>query len=357
MRMAIDLARKGWGKTRPNPLVGSVIVRDDKVISQGYHAAYGGPHAEVNAIANLKENPAGSTIYVNLEPCSHYGKTPPCANALVKAGFRKAVIGMTDPNPLVSGRGIEILKSNGIEVTSGVLQQECIKLNEIFIKYITKKLPFVMIKSAMSLDGKIATFSGDSKWISNEESRLFVHNLRYRVSAIMVGINTVIRDNPSLTARVPGLDINDPIRIVVDPSGRIPLDAKVINSSKTAPLILAVSRKISDDKAKFLSNNNVKIIFCPSPNGRIDLHKLMENLYEMKIDSVLIEGGGHLNYSAIEAGIVDKVLMFISPLIVGGRDALTPFEGKGVEKINKAFSLRNIELKSFRDNILVEGYL
>lgn len=357
MAMALDLARLGWGRTNPNPLVGAVIVKNSRIIGEGYHKVCGGPHAEVEAIKKLTEDPKGSTVYVNLEPCSHFGKTPPCADALVKAGVGKVVIGMTDPNPLVSGRGISILEKAGIEVIKDVMEEESRKINEIFIKYITRKKPFVMIKSAMTLDGKIATRTGDSKWITNEESRLFVHNLRDRFSAIMVGINTIMQDDPALTTRLSNKEGKDPIRIVVDNKARIPLNAKVINSSLSAPMILAVADEMPKEKLRMLNNKKVKVITVGDREGKVDLNRLMDELYNIQIDSVLIEGGGNLNYSALNAGIVDKVLMFISPKIIGGSQSKTPFEGEGVSSIEEAYKVRDCEIKKFGNDILIEGYI
>ncbi|HBM15148.1 MAG TPA: bifunctional diaminohydroxyphosphoribosylaminopyrimidine deaminase/5-amino-6-(5-phosphoribosylamino)uracil reductase RibD [Lentisphaeria bacterium] len=357
MQMAIDLAKEGWGRTNPNPLVGAVIVKNDRIIGKGYHKAFGSSHAEIEAIKSISEDPSGSTMYVNLEPCSHYGRTPPCADALVKARFKKIVIGMVDPNPLVSGKGIAILEKNGIEVISGVMEKEAKKLNEIFSKYITRKKPFVIIKSAMTLDGKIASKTGDSKWISNEASRQYVHSIRDRVSSIMIGINTIIHDDPLLTTRLKNKEGKDSIRIVIDSKGRLPCDAKIIRSSKTAPLILVLAETPSEEKALMFQANNIKVIVCPGRNGRVDLSMLMDELYKLQIDSILIEGGGTLNYSSLESGIVDKIMLFISPKIIGGTEAITVFEGKGKERINEAFSLKNIEFKTFEDDILIEGYL
>jgi len=357
MARAIELAKFGWGRTNPNPLVGAVIVKDNSIIGEGYHTKIGSPHAEIEALNSLKVDPEGSTIYVNLEPCSHFGKTPPCADALVKAKVKKVVIGMVDPNPLVSGRGFAILQKAGIEVASGIMEKECKILNEIFVKYITKKKPFVVLKSAMTLDGKIATKSGDSKWITNNESRQFVHKIRDRVSAIMVGIETIIKDDPSLTTRLESKNGKDPIRIVVDSLGRIPFDSKVINSSLKAPLILAVADELSREKINKLNDKNVKVIVAGNKEGKVDLCKLMNELYNMHIDSILLEGGGTLNYSALTAGIVDKILLFIAPKIVGGAEAKTAFEGLGVAKMSDAFSLKNYEIKTFGADILIEGYL
>ncbi|MBS4538941.1 bifunctional diaminohydroxyphosphoribosylaminopyrimidine deaminase/5-amino-6-(5-phosphoribosylamino)uracil reductase RibD [Clostridium sp. D2Q-11] len=356
MKSAIELSKKGKGYTNPNPLVGAVIVKEDKIIGEGFHELYGGPHAEVNAFANAKEDIQGATMYVTLEPCSHFGKTPPCANNIVEKGISKVVIGMRDPNPLVAGKGIEILRNNGIEVKVGILEDEIKKVNEIFIKYITENKPFCILKTAMTLDGKIASSTGDSKWITNEVSRHYVHQIRHRVSAIMVGIGTVLSDDPQLTTRLDDGGV-DPIRVIVDTNGRIPLDAKVLNIKSKAKTIIATTEKIDKEKMKAIKEKGAEVIITPLKNERVDLDNLMFQLGKMKIDSVLLEGGSTLNYSALEQGIVDKVLSFIAPKIIGGKDAKTPVGGKGREKIEEAFILKNMTIARFSEDIIIEGYL
>jgi diaminohydroxyphosphoribosylaminopyrimidine deaminase/5-amino-6-(5-phosphoribosylamino)uracil reductase len=357
MKRALELAKKGIGYTNPNPLVGAVIVKNDRVIGEGYHEKYGSHHAEVNAFQNAAEDVAGATMYVSLEPCSHFGKTPPCANAIVEKGIKKVIIGLKDPNPLVAGKGIEILRSNGIEVVTGVLEEEGRKLNEIFLKYITTKLPFCILKTAMTLDGKIATHTGDSKWITNEMSREFVHQLRHRVSGIMVGIGTILADDPMLNTRLKNGEGSDPHRIVVDSKARLPLEARILSMQSNANTILATTEHADKEKIKLLEEKGVEVIITPLVNGKVDLKTLMRELGERKIDSVLLEGGGSLNYSALEAGIIDKVYSFIAPKIIGGSEAKTPVEGKGMAYIKDAIQLHDIEIQNFDQDILIEGYL
>lgn len=357
MERALELAKKGAGYTNPNPLVGAVIVKDGKVIGEGYHEKYGSNHAEINAFNNATEDVEGATMYVTLEPCSHFGKTPPCANAIVEKGIKKVVIALEDPNPEVAGNGIKILKDNGIEVVTGVLEEESKKLNEIFLKYITTKLPFCILKSAMTLDGKIATNSGDSKWITNEESRKYVHLLRHRVSAIMVGIGTILQDNPYLNTRLEDGKGSDPIRVIVDSNARIPLESNVLNINSESKTIIATTELAPKSKIKNLQDMGAEVIITPLLNNQVDLNYLMKALGERKVDSVLLEGGSQLNYSAIEAGIVDKVNFFIAPKIIGGKEAKTPVEGKGRNYMKDAIILNKIQVHKFHDDVMIEGYL
>ncbi len=357
MAKVIELAKLGWGKTKPNPLVGAVIVKDNKIIAEGYHREYGSHHAEVDALKKIDFQAEGATIYVNLEPCSHYGKTPPCVDSIIKSKITKVIIGMKDPNPIVAGRGINILKENGIEVVTGIMEEESKKLNEIFIKYITTKRPFVILKTAMTLDGKIATSIGDSKWITNEASREYVHHIRDRVAGIMVGVSTVIKDNPTLNTRIPNKIVSQPTRIIVDSNCRVPLNSNVILTAKEQPTLIATSDKSSLENRKRLEDAGVDVMILPQKEGRVDLQHLMEQLGKKQIDSVLLEGGGTLNFSALEEGIVDKVLSFIAPKIIGGKEAITPVEGKGREKVSDAFQLQDVTYRSFQQDLLIEGYL
>ncbi|SKA78437.1 diaminohydroxyphosphoribosylaminopyrimidine deaminase [Caloramator quimbayensis] len=356
MKRALELAKLGEGYTNPNPLVGAVIVKDGKIIGEGYHERYGGPHAEINAFKNAKDDVKGSTLYVTLEPCSHYGKTPPCADAIIEKKIKRVVAAMKDPNPLVAGKGLEKLIKSGIEVRLGVLEDEAKKLNEIFIKYITTKTPFVILKSAMTLDGKIASFSGDSKWITNEKSRDYVHSVRQRVSAIMAGIGTVINDNPHLTARKEGNVIKDLTRIIVDTNLKIPLNSNVLDT-KVSKTIIACSEYADNNKIEKLKNLGVYIIKTPLKDNRVDIKYLIKSLGELNIDSVLLEGGGILNFSALKEGIVDKVMIFIAPKIIGGESSKTPVEGEGFEFIKDAVKIEDISIKSFDEDILYEGYI
>ena len=357
MRRAMELAEKGAGYVCPNPLVGAVIVKDGRIIGEGYHELCGSHHAEINAFKNATEDVAGATIYVTLEPCSHYGKTPPCANAIIEKGIKKVVIAVEDPNPEVAGRGIKLLKENGIEVVIGILEEECKKQNEIFFKFITTHIPFCILKTAMTLDGKIATSTGDSRWITNEISREYVHRIRHKVSAIMVGSGTVIADDPLLNTRLPEGNGCDPIRIVVDSNAKIPLNSKILNTDSCARTIVAVTEFAKEERIKALELMGVEIIVTPDKDKRVDLEYLMKELGKREISSVLIEGGSELNYSAMETGIIDKVNVFIAPKFIGGRDAKTPIGGAGRPLMKDAFMLENIELKRFGDDIMVEGYV
>lgn len=357
MKRALKLAKKGWGRTNPNPLVGAVVVKDGETVAEGYHEVLGCAHAEVAAFNNAVQDVAGGTLYVNLEPCSHYGRTPPCAKAIIEAEIQEVVVAMADPNPKVAGRGIQMLRDAGIKVTVGLLEEEAKQLNEIFIKYITVHKPFVILKTAMTLDGKIASFSGDSKWISGEASRAYVHHVRDRVAAIMVGINTVLKDNPHLTTRLESGTGKDPIRIIVDSKGIIPENCNVIDNQSNAGVILATTSAIEKEKEDRLLEKGIRIIKTDGPEGHVDLDKLMEDLYKLEIDSILLEGGGRVNASALESAIVDKVMFFIAPKIIGGEKAITPVEGQGRNSMAESIGLKNIHVHRFDEDVMIEGYI
>lgn len=357
MKKALDLSLKGIGKTSPNPLVGAIIVKDGKIIGEGYHEYFGGPHAEVNAINNAHEDVEGSTIYVTLEPCSHYGKTPPCADLLVEKKIARAVVAMIDPNPKVAGKGISILMQNGIEVVTGVLEAEAQKINEIFLKFIREKKPFCILKTAMTLDGKIATSTGESMWITNEKSRHYVHELRNRVSGIMVGVNTIIKDDPSLTTRLKNGG-TDATRIIVDSSLRIPPDSKVLSIDSDKKTIIATTDRADKQKIEILKKfKNVQVVITPEFDSKVDLSYLFDWLGSEGIDSVLVEGGSTLNFSIIERKLADKVVAFIAPKIIGGDEAKTPVGGKGFEHLKDAVSLKNLKISHFDDDIMIEAYV
>lgn len=350
MSRAIELAKRGRGFVSPNPLVGAVIVKNDKIIGEGWHMKYGESHAEVNAIKSAKESIVGSDVYVTLEPCSHYGHTPPCAKALIENGVKRVFIGSYDPNPIVAGNGIKMLKEANIEVITDVMKDECDKLNSIFFKYITTGMPYVTLKTAMTLDGKIASYCGNSKWISNEKSRHIVHKLRHYNKAIMVGINTVLKDNPMLNCRLSECCI-DPIRIIVDSTLKIPLNSNVLTDSNA---IILTTDRADANKISKITDMGMEVITTPYSNG-VDLNYAIKCLGEKSIDSILLEGGGTLNYSMLINGLVDKVMTFISPKIIGGEYAKTPVEGKGIEFMPDAIKLKNLEIKSIDDDILVCG--
>lgn len=355
MRRAIELAVKGVGKVNPNPLVGAVIVKNNRIIGEGYHEFYGGAHAEINAIKNAIESIVGAVIYVTLEPCHHYGKTPPCVDEIIKNKFSKVVIGQVDPNPLVAGKSIKKLKEHGIEVQTGILEEDCKRLNEVFNKYILTNKPYVVLKVAMSLDGKIATSTGESMWITGEKAREHGHELRNKLSSIMVGVNTVIKDNPSLTCRLH--HGRNPTRIIVDSNLRIPLDAKVLEIKEDSKCLIATTEKAVKEKFEVLRDKGADILILPEKNGRVDIRILIEELGKLKIDSILLEGGGTLNYSFLEEKLVDKVDFYVSPKIIGGEKSKTPVEGLGISSLKEAFKISNVSTEFLGEDILIEGYL
>lgn len=353
MARAISLARNGLGRTSPNPLVGAVIVRDGRIVAEGWHRKAGTPHAEIHALNMAGELARGATVYVSLEPCAHYGRTGPCAKALVEAGVSRVVVAMTDPNPKVAGKGIAILQEAGIQVTTGVLEQEARQLNEVFLKWITTGLPFVALKTAMTLDGKIATAAGQSQWITNEASRYETHRLRDVYDGILVGINTALADNPSLTTRLKEYQGRNPVRIVVDSRARLPLESKLVTDG-AARTIVAVTAGAPADRVEALRSAGVEIIVAGS-GDHVDMHSLMEQLGAMKIASVLVEGGGSVNFSLLQAGLVDRVYAFIAPKLVGGRNALTPVEGDGFRELKDAVELEDIQLRQLGSDVLLTG--
>lgn len=357
MKRALELACKGRGRVNPNPMVGAVIVKNDQVIGEGFHEFFGGNHAEINALNIAGENAKGAEIYVTLEPCSHFGKTPPCAFALVKAGIKRVIIAMKDPNPIVSGRGIKILQDNGIEVIVGVLYEEALKLNEIFIKYIMTKKPYVVMKTAATLDGKISTVTGESRWISSEASREYVHHLRNEMMGIMVGIGTIIADDPLLTTRIDGEKCKSPMAIIVDSKLSLPLNSKILGTLKQRKIIIGITEEADEAKVRKLQEMGVLIIKTPLKNKRVDLNFLMTKIGEAGIDSILLEGGSTLNFSCLQEKIVDKVMCFVAPIILGGEKANTSVGGSGIGLLSEAIKVSNIKLKNIGHDILIEGYI
>ncbi len=356
MQLAYELAKKGCGGVNPNPLVGAVIVKGDRIIGEGYHEIFGGPHAEVNAFRSANESVEGATMYVTLEPCSHYGKTSPCAQAIIDNKIARVVIGMLDPNPLVSGRGVKLLKEHGIEVESDFLSAELAQMNRVFLKFIQSKKPYVIMKTAMTLDGKIASRTGDSRWVSNEQSRANVHELRNELMGIMVGVDTVIADDPILTTRLVGdKKGRNPIRIVVDSMARIPLDSKILNTTIEAKTIVVVTSSANKERLKQIDTLGNEVVVVGEKKGRIDLSLLMSILGEKGIDGILLEGGATLNYAALESQIVDEVHAYIAPKIIGGTDAKTPVGGRGIEMMKDAVNLQNIRFENIANDILVIG--
>lgn len=357
MSRAIELARNGIGTTKTNPLVGCVIVKDGKIIGEGFHKTFGSNHAEVNAIEDAKrrgENLEGSTIYVNLEPCSHHGKTPPCADRIIKEKIARVVIGNCDPFKEVQGRGIEKLKTAGIEVKCKVLEEECTALNERYFTYIKNKRPFVVLKAGMTIDGKIATKTFESQWITSEESRKFSHELRGMCDAIMVGINTVLKDDPSLNVRT-GRYPHSPVRIIVDSKLRISQSAKVLSKDLENISIIATTDSYDREKFEILSKmENVRIVIVKDKNGMVDLRDLLEKLKEFNISSILLEGGGSLNASMLKENLVDKFYFFIAPKIIGA-DGISAIGRMGIEKIDEVLNLNDVEVSKISTDILIKG--
>lgn len=353
MRLAMQLAGNAIGRTSPNPLVGAVIVKDNRVVGCGWHRKAGTPHAEVHALNQAGELAQGADVYVTLEPCAHYGKTPPCAKALVEAKVKNVYGGLLDVNPKVAGKGFKILEDAGIHVEYGFLQDELRKQNEVFFKWIEHKKPFVVLKAAMTLDGKIATATGQSKWITNETSRAYGYKLRDIYDGIMVGINTVIEDNPMLTSRVDGG--KNPIRIVVDSSLKIDINANVVQD-KSAKTIVATTDKADKDKILKLQAQDVDVIVVDKDeNDKVDIEKLLDILGQQNICSILVEGGATLSGSFVAKKLVDKVDFFIAPKIVGGKEAKTPVAGTGILNLQEALALKDIQIEKLEEDILIIG--
>ncbi|UQZ81991.1 Riboflavin biosynthesis protein RibD [Paenibacillus konkukensis] len=353
MKLALQLAEGAAGQTGINPAVGCVLVKNGRIVGMGAHLKRGTPHAEIHALQMAGPEAEGSTAYVTLEPCSHYGKTPPCSDRLIKEKVKRVVVGCTDPNPVVAGTGIERLRQHGLEVTTGVLQEEACRLNEAFNKYIRTQQPFVTLKTASTLDGKIASRSGDSKWITNAESRAYVHTLRHRHQAIMVGIGTVLSDDPLLTTRldVPALN---PTRLIVDSGLRLPLGAKVVRD-RSAQTIVLTTERADETKRRQLEQAGV-LVWAAGAGPRVDLKRAMTLVGEHEISSVLLEGGGRLNGSMLEQGLIDKLLLFFAPKIIGGKDASGNFEFEGFERMQDAVRLERMTVRQFGEDVCIAGY-
>ena len=352
MEIALELASKGCGFVNPNPMVGAVIVMNSEIVGKGYHKKYGGFHAERDAISTCATPLKGATLYVTLEPCCHYGKTPPCTDAIIQSGISKVVVGVKDPNPLMAGKGIEKLRQQGIEVIEGVLETECARLNEVFFHYIKANTPYVVMKYAMTMDGKIATRTGNSKWITGEAARQKVHQDRHRYTAIMVGVGTVFEDDPLLSCRID--NGKNPIRIICDTHLRTPLHSQIVTTAKHMPTIIA-SSCTDAEKQKAYIDAGCKVISVSEKTGHIDLNELMILLGQEKIDSILLEGGGSLNWSALQSGIVHKVQAYIAPKMFGGMAAKTPVTGLGIDTPNNAFFLTNSTVTLLGEDLLIES--
>lgn len=352
MQMALELAQKGQGWTSPNPMVGAVIVKTGRVIGQGYHARCGDLHAERAALAACTEDPKGATMYVTLEPCCHHGRQPPCTDAILEAGIARVVVGSSDPNPQVAGQGVAILRAAGVEVTEHVLEEACTSLNDVFFHYIRTKTPYVVLKYAMTLDGKIAAYTGQSQWITGEIARNHVHQQRGRYRAILVGVGTVLTDDPQLTCRVDGR--RNPLRIVCDSHLRTPLTAQVVQTARAVPTLIAACFADPDRITQYEALG-VRVWILPAKNGRVDLKALMDRLGQEEVDSVLIEGGSALHWAALETGIVHKVQAYIAPKLLGGSTAKSPIGGQGFPHPDQAVRLKPPSLTQLGEDLLIES--
>ena len=356
MARALQLAEKALGRTSPNPIVGAVIVKNGKIIGEGYHKQAGKEHAEVSAIRKAGKNVHGAEMFVNLEPCCHYGETPPCVDAIFSSGLKKVYVGMIDPNKLVNRQGISILRRKGVVVEVGILKKKCELLNESFTKFIRTGNPFVTLKSGISLDGKIATNSGESQWITCEKSRNLVHEIRGKVDAILVGSGTVLKDNPRLTVRLNRGKPKNPMRVVLDRRSRIKIGSRIFENADNDKVVYVTSPNLSKEKEKRLRNIGVDILFCRNRSKGVKLEVLLKELGERGIVSLLIEGGAELNASALKENIVDKALLFVAPLIIGGHKSPSFIGGSGVQKLKDAVRLKNIEAKKVGGDLMIEGY-
>lgn len=363
MRRALELARRGEGHVSPNPMVGCVVVKDGRIISEGYHEKVGEYHAERNALLRCEEDPAGADLYVTLEPCCHYGRTPPCTEIIIEKGIGRVFVAALDVNPLVAGKGVQTLRDAGIEVVTGILEQEAMDLNEVFYHFFETHRPFVAMKYAMTLDGKIACYTGDSQWITGETARAYVHHLRKRYSSILVGITTALKDDPMLNCRTE--EGVDPVRLVADSQLRLPTDSRLAQTAKDIPTWVFTTEETlrsakGRERADALNRLGVDVIPCgyagaTDHHSRIDISNLLSILADRDIDSVLVEGGGTVNASFLEAGLVDRVYAFLGPKLVGGEESRSPIEGSGVPRMEAAVELEDIELQQFDDDLMITG--
>lgn len=354
MRMALSLAKKGEGKVSPNPMVGAVIVKNGKLVGKGYHRYFGGPHAEIEAIRDAKNGVKGATLFVSLEPCCHFGKTPPCTQAIIEAGVKKVVVATLDPNPVNNGKGMQRLREAGIETKVGVCEEEAVKINEVFFKFIKQKIPYVIVKAAASLDGKIATFKGDSKWITGEKSRILGKKLRNKVDAILVGINTVIKDDPELLPLSPKKRF---FRIILDSRLKVPLGAKILKNQSHYPTLIFTTSGADPEKIKNLEDKGIRVkIIQEDENGRVSLKKVLKELGKKDVASLLVEGGGEVIGSFIREKLVDKLFLFLSPRIIGGKTAPTWVEGEGFDSLSATPRVKVARLTKTEEDILLEGY-
>jgi diaminohydroxyphosphoribosylaminopyrimidine deaminase/5-amino-6-(5-phosphoribosylamino)uracil reductase len=352
MRLAKRLALRGRGNTSPNPMVGAVVVKNNRIVGRGFHERAGLPHAEALALDDAGRQAKGAALYVTLEPCTHFGRTPPCVDKIIKSGIKKVIVGMVDPNPLNNGKGVSLLRQNKIKVEVGIMEDELKSLNKAFIKYITKKIPFVTVKAAQSLDGKIATKAGDSKWITSDKSRAFSHRLRREFDAVMVGVNTVLRDNPKLDA---WFSRRQPVKIIVDSQLSVPVNANIFSGLNKVILVTLPAGRGQETENRRELAAKAEILEVKEKAGQINLKGMMRKLAQRGITNILVEGGGSLIGSLFDEGLVDRALFFISPKIIGGKEAITSVMGNGIVRIDKAVKLKDIKLRHFADDIMIEG--
>lgn len=356
MEMAYSLAEKGRGRTSPNPCVGAVVVKDDQIVGWGYHQEAGQPHAEIVALERAGRRARDSTLYLTLEPCVHWGRTPPCVDRLLTAGLKRVVVSAWDPNPLVNKKGVARLREAGIAVETGLLSHLNTRLNETYLKFITRKIPFVTLKVAISLDGKMAAASGDSRWISSEESRYFVQNLRAEHDAILVGINTILKDDPELTLRLPETAGKKWHRVVLDAFLRFPLRARLLKSGAKGNVLIFTGPDIPEVKVRKLRQKGVEIIRVPAANGQVNLKEVLEELGRREISALLVEGGASTLTSFLQQKIADKAYLLLAPRLIGGKTSPTPFEGPGAATVAASLELKSLRHFSLRNDIIIEGY-
>lgn len=355
MRRALELAQRGRGRTSPNPMVGALLLKEGRIVGEGFHARAGEPHAEANALSAAGSDAAGATLYVTLEPCVQHGRTPPCVDAILEAGVARVIIGTRDVNPQVAGQGVRSLVDAGVPVEAGILEEECRRLNEAYVTWMTERRPFVILKAAVSLDGKIATYRGDSRWISTEASRRRTHALRNEVDAVMVGAETVVRDDPELTVRLLEGDVRNPLRVVVDSALRIPPTSRLLTERPEVKTLVATTAKAPMERREAVEALGREVLVLPERDGRVDMPALMEKLAEREVLNLLLEGGGQLNASMLEAGLVDRLHVVIAPMLIGGREAPTLLDGLGAGSIKEAWRLKDLRIEEVEGDLHVEA--
>lgn len=357
MQRALELAQLAWGQTSPNPAVGAVFVKNGSIVGEGYHQKAGKPHAEIIALQQAKGSAANATLYVTLEPCCHFGRTPPCADAIIHAGVTRTVIAMRDPNPLVAGKGIHRLRKAGVQISCGILRREAMRLNEAYVHFHRTGLPFVIVKWAMTLDGRTSTDRGESRWISNKQSRRYVHYLRSGVDAILVGAGTVMRDNPRLSVRFKGRASRQPLRVILDDTLRIPLAAKCLKTQQGARAVIFTTARASTRKIRTFEKRGHHVVVMRAPGGRFSIHHVLKALSRMGVQSLLVEGGREVCGTFFRDRAVQKLVVFIAPKILGGKTATSPITTWGIPHMRNVLQLRDVEIKTFHHDVCVEGYV